>query len=86
MKEQIDKKMKDIVADDITDINLIQAGYYWNAGYNEFDFTCKIKGEDDVLHMRELELHGNRVPKSVENGINQVTKNVKIHDKYANMC
>ena len=53
MKEQIDKKMKDIVADDITDINLIQAGYYWNAGYNEFDFTCKIKGEDDVLHMRE---------------------------------
>ena len=53
MKEQIDKKMKDIVADDITDITLIQAGYYWNAGYNEFDFTCKIKGEDDVLHMRE---------------------------------
>ena len=53
MKEQIDKKMKDIVADDITDITLIQAGYYWNSGYNEFDFTCKIKGEDDVLHMRE---------------------------------
>ena len=53
MKEQIDKKIKDIVADDITDITLIQAGYYWNAGYNEFDFTCKIKGEDDVLHMRE---------------------------------
>lgn len=53
MKEQIDKKMKDIVADDITDITLIQAGYYWNAGYNEFDFACKIKGEDDVLHMRE---------------------------------
>ena len=53
MKEQIDKKMKDIVADDITDITLIQAGYYWYAGYNEFDFTCKIKGEDDVLHMRE---------------------------------
>ena len=53
MKEQIDKKMKDIVADDITDITLIQAGYYWNAGYNEFDFTCKIKSEDDVLHMRE---------------------------------
>lgn len=53
MKEQIDKKMKDIVADDITDITLIQAGYYWYAGYNEFDFTCKIKGEDNVLHMRE---------------------------------
>ena len=42
-----------IVAEDITDIKLIQAGYYWEMGYNEFDFTCKIKGEDDVLHMRE---------------------------------
>lgn len=48
-----EKREKDIVADDITDITLTQAGYYWNAGYNEFDFTCKIKGEDDVLHMRE---------------------------------
>lgn len=42
-----------ITADDITDIRLTQAGYYWEMGYNEFDFTCKIKGEDDVLHMRE---------------------------------
>ena len=42
-----------ITADDITDIRLIQAGYYWEMGYNEFDFTCKIKGEGDVLHMRE---------------------------------
>ena len=48
-----ERREKDIVADDITDITLIQAGYYWNSGYNEFDFTCKIKGEDDVLHMRE---------------------------------
>lgn len=48
-----ERREKDIVADDITDITLIQAGYYWNFGYNEFDFTCKIKGEDDVLHMRE---------------------------------
>lgn len=47
----IEKEM--IVADDITDIQLIQAGYYWEMGFNEFDFTCKIKGEDDVLHMRE---------------------------------
>ena len=42
-----------ITADDITDITLTQAGYYWEMGYNEFDFTCKIKGEDDILHMRE---------------------------------
>ena len=41
-----------IVAEDITDIQLTQAGYYWEMGFNEFDFTCKIKGEDDVLHMR----------------------------------
>lgn len=42
-----------IVAEDITDIQLTQAGYYWEMGFNEFDFTCKIKGEDDTLHMRE---------------------------------
>lgn len=42
-----------IVAEDITDIQLTQAGYYWEMGFNEFDFICKIKGEDDVLHMRE---------------------------------
>ena len=42
-----------IVAEDVTDIKLTQAGYYWEMGFNEFDFTCKIKGEDDVLHMRE---------------------------------
>lgn len=37
-----------IKAEDITDITLIQAGYYWKIGFNEFDFTCKIKGVDDV--------------------------------------
>lgn len=42
-----------IVAEDVTDIELTQAGYYWEMGFNEFDFTCKIKGEDDILHMRE---------------------------------
>lgn len=42
-----------ITADDITDIKLTQAGYYWGMGYNEFDFLCKIKGEEDVLHLTE---------------------------------
>ena len=42
-----------ITADDITDIKLTQAGYYWRMGYNEFDFACKIKGEEDVLHLTE---------------------------------
>lgn len=42
-----------IKAEDITDITLTQAGYYWEMGFNEFDFTCKIKGVDDELHMRE---------------------------------
>ena len=31
---------------------MIQAGYHWSSGYNEFDFTCKIRGENDVLHIR----------------------------------
>lgn len=31
----LEKREKDIVADDIIDITLIQAGYYWDAGYNE---------------------------------------------------
>lgn len=52
-RENISTENAMITADDITDITLTQAGYYWEMGYNEFDFTCKIKGEDDVLHMRE---------------------------------
>ncbi len=44
-----DKEM--ITAEDITDIKLTQAGYYWEMGFNEFDFSCKIKGEEDVLHL-----------------------------------
>lgn len=44
---------KEVAAADITDIELTQAGYYWEMGYNIFDFTCKINGENDVLHMRE---------------------------------
>ena len=52
-RENISAENTIITADDITDITLIQAGYFWEMGYNEFDFTCKIKGEDDILHMRE---------------------------------
>lgn len=49
---EIKDKMSDIVtAADVTDIRLTQAGYYWDAGYNEFDFSCKINGEIDILHM-----------------------------------
>ena len=49
---EIKDKMSDIVtAADVTDIRLTQAGYYWDAGYNEFDFSCKINGEMDILHM-----------------------------------
>lgn len=42
-----------ITAEDITHIKLTQAGYYWRMGYNEFDFSCKIKGAEDVLHLTE---------------------------------
>lgn len=49
---EIKDKMSDIVmASDVTDIRLTQAGYYWGAGYNEFDFSCKINGKMDILHM-----------------------------------
>lgn len=49
---EIKYKMSDIVtAADVTDVRLTQAGYYWDAGYNEFDFSCKINGEMDILHM-----------------------------------
>lgn len=27
-----------VMAADVTDIRLAQTGYYWDAGYNEFDF------------------------------------------------
>ena len=40
-----------VMAADVTDIRLAQAGYYWDAGYNEFDFLCKINGETDIIHM-----------------------------------
>ena len=40
-----------VMAADVTDIRLTQAGYYWDAGYNEFDFSCKINREMDILHM-----------------------------------
>lgn len=50
-KENNSTEKEMIVAEDITDIQLTQAGYYWEMGFNEFDFTCKIKGEDDVLHI-----------------------------------
>lgn len=52
-RENISTENAMITADDITDITLTQAEYYWEMGYNEFDFTCKIKGEDDVIYMRE---------------------------------
>lgn len=44
---------KGIMAENITEIRMTDAEYNWSAGYNEFTFTCKIKGEDDILHMTE---------------------------------
>ena len=51
-----ERREKDIVADDITDITLIQVGYYWNSGYNEFDFTCKISSTITVPDGVDAEL------------------------------
>ena len=44
---------KSVVADDVTEIRLLDAQCHWNAGYNDFTFSCKIKGEDDILYMTE---------------------------------
>ena len=46
-----------VTAEEVTDIRLTQAGYYWDAGYNEFDFICKIEGvgiacyEDKIVQL-----------------------------------
>ena len=40
-----------VTAEEVTDIRLTQAEYYWEAGYNEFDFTCRIEGQEDRIHM-----------------------------------
>lgn len=50
LAENTEEKIS-ITAAEVTDIRLTQAGYYWDAGYNEFDFTCRIEGEEDTIHM-----------------------------------
>lgn len=50
IKENTEEKISITVAE-VTDIRLTQAGYYWDAGYNEFDFTCRIEGVEDTIHM-----------------------------------
>lgn len=40
-----------VTAEEVTDIRLTQAGYYWDVGYNDFDFICKIEGVEDEIHM-----------------------------------
>lgn len=50
IKDNTEEKIG-ITAAEVTDIRLTQAGYYWDAGYNEFDFTCRIEGTEDGIHM-----------------------------------
>lgn len=50
LAEKAEEKIS-ITAEEVTDIRLTQAGYYWEAGYNEFDFTCRIEGTEDRIHM-----------------------------------
>ena len=50
LAEKSEKKVS-ITAEEVTDIRLTQAGYYWEAGHNEFDFTCRIEGTEDRIHM-----------------------------------
>ena len=81
MKQQIDKKKKDIVANDITDITLTHAGYYWHAGYNEFDFICKIKGEDNVIHMIEWR-HDDGSGITIHSEKNDIGKRIALQEVY----
>ena|GEM_PF-1414919 len=55
-KESMNVDRDELTADDITEIKLTMAEYHWKAGYNAFDFTCRINGENDVLHMTEQRL------------------------------
>lgn len=50
IKENTEEKIG-ITAAEVTDIRLTQTGYYWESGYNEFDFTCRIEGTEDRIHM-----------------------------------
>lgn len=50
LAENTEEKIS-VTAEEVTDIRLTQAGYYWDAGYNEFDFICKIEGVEDKIHM-----------------------------------
>ena len=50
LAENTEEKIS-ITAAEVTDIRLTQEGYYWDAGYNEFDFTCRIEGQEDRIHM-----------------------------------
>lgn len=42
---------KTITLAKITDIKLMNAEYKWEMGYNYFDFTCKIDGIEDKIHL-----------------------------------
>lgn len=59
--------VKTIIADDITDIQLIKVES-WQAGFEEFSFSCRIKGKEDILHMSKLKY---------EDGCNFVIKTQK---------
>lgn len=50
LAENTEEKIS-VTAEEVTDIRLTQVGYYWDAGYNEFDFICKIEGVEDKIHM-----------------------------------
>ena len=50
LAENTEEKIS-VTAEEVTDIRLTQAGYYWDAVYNEFDFICKIEGVEDKIHM-----------------------------------
>lgn len=50
LKEEEQEKQY-ITSDDIKDIVWEHSEYHWNFGYNEFQFSCMINGEKEILEM-----------------------------------
>src|SRR3712207_5588466 len=52
-KENRDVGAEMIMANDVTEIRLVKVEYHWEMGYNEFDFACRSKGQENTLYLRE---------------------------------
>lgn len=47
----MDEMLKSPCSEDFTDFELIRHEANWGLGYKEYDFKCKIDGEETVVHL-----------------------------------